>query len=141
MKCAESQSNKRRSLMTELNVWSADDLLAMPLSQADLDRLDLAEELTIAARELDAPPKYESGSPVRVGGDALTEPIYWQGRQWAVTPYGVECRDGKYPIQANRLWENDEDYGWVTHMAEKDWVDLPDFAEALRIARRRERRA
>jgi hypothetical protein len=110
---------------------------AMPPSQAYLDRLDLAEKLTIAARELDAPPRYQSGIPVHVVGEALTEPIYWQGRQWAVTPFGVECRDGTYVIQANRLWEKDEDYGWVRHMAEKSWVDLPEFAEALRIARRR----
>ena len=54
--------------MTELNAWSASDLLAMPPSEAYLDRLDLAEELTIAARELDAPPKYECGNPVHVRG-------------------------------------------------------------------------
>jgi hypothetical protein len=72
---------------------------------------------------------------------ALTEPIYWQGRQWAVTPFGVECRDGTYVIEASRLWEGDKDHGWIMQMAEKCWVDLPDFAEALRIARRRERHA
>jgi hypothetical protein len=32
-------------------------------------------------------------TPVRVRGDALTQ-IWWQGKQWAVTQYGIECRDG-----------------------------------------------
>jgi hypothetical protein len=54
-----------------------------------------------------------------------------------VTAYGVECRDGTYAIEKNRIWENEEEYGWVMHMSGKDWPDLEDFAEALRIARRR----
>lgn len=26
--------------------------------------------------------------------------IWWQGRQWAVTAYGIEARDGTYHIEA-----------------------------------------
>jgi hypothetical protein len=28
---------------------------------------------------------------------------------------------------------------WIDHMAEKEWVDIEDFAEALRVARERHR--
>jgi hypothetical protein len=54
-----------------------------------------------------------------------------------VTPYGIECRDGNYHIEAERIWEGDDEYGgWVMHMSKKGWVDLEDFAETLRVARR-----
>jgi hypothetical protein len=95
--------------------------------------------LAKAARQLDAPPHYEAGNSVDVRGEELDKPIYWQGRQWAVTPYGVERRDGTYVIEHTRLWEGEKTFGWVLHMAGKTWVDVPDFAEALRIARRWER--
>jgi hypothetical protein len=68
-------------------------------------------------------------------GDPLTEPIFWIGKQWAVTGYGVECRDGTYFIEAKRLWQDEPDWGWKKHMAEKDWVDLADFSAALDWAR------
>jgi hypothetical protein len=99
-------------------------------------RLDEAWDLTEAARDLSRPPGPQSSEPVRVCGDQLSWPIFWQGRQWAVTSYGVERRDGTYCVKKDRLWENDEVHSWVHHMAEKNWVDLPDFAEALRVARR-----
>jgi hypothetical protein len=66
-----------------------------------------------------------------------SKPVYWMGRQWAVTSYGVEARDGTYPIEARRIWEDNEGWGWVHQMEEKNWVDLPDFVEALRLARQR----
>jgi hypothetical protein len=53
-----------------------------------------------------------------------------------VTRHGVQARDGKYYIAKDRLWESDEDHSWVHHMAEKGWVDMSDFVEALRVARR-----
>src|SRR5437016_12837703 len=51
------------------------------------------------------------------------------------TAYGVEARDGRYQIQRARLWKDDLTWSWVQHMAEKEWVDIDDFTEALRIAR------
>jgi hypothetical protein len=90
-------------------------------------RRDEAWDLTEAARDLSRPPGPQSSEPIRVRGDQLSWPIFWQGRQWAVTAYGVECRDGTYYVKKDRLWENDEDHSWVHHMAEKNWVDLPDF--------------
>src|SRR3954453_17106438 len=77
------------------------------IPKRDEDRLDEADRLTGAARELDAPPQYEAGNHVHVRGEALGKPIYWQGRQWAVTPHGVERRDGTYSIAADRLWERE----------------------------------
>ena len=110
-------------------------------TEAYMQRRSIAERLAEEARQLDDPPRYEAGNDVEVAGESLTKPIYWQGRQWAVTPYGVECRNGNYHIEAERIWENDDEYGgWVMHMRTKDWVDLEDFAEALRIARRRQKR-
>jgi len=70
-----------------------------------------------------------------VRGEALQEPVFFQGRQWAVTGFGVECRDGTYPIAAKRLWEEEKTYGWVRHLAEKEWVDLEDFIVVLGVAR------
>ena len=32
--------------------------------------------------------------------------IWWQGRQWAVTEYGLECRDGAYPIAVSKSKQN-----------------------------------
>jgi hypothetical protein len=93
--------------------------------------------LSARALQITEPPAYESKSDVLVTGEALHEPVYWKGRQWAVTSYGIEARDGKYVIEGRRVWENNDGHGWVEHMEEKTWVDLPDFVEALRLARAR----
>jgi hypothetical protein len=90
------------------------------------------------ARDTVTPPRYHATNKVHVSGTGIrpARPYFWKGRQWAVTPRGVECRDGDYPIEWDRLWEDDEYYGWVPHMREKGWVDMNDFVEALRLARR-----
>lgn len=71
---------------------------------------------------------------IKVRGEEL-HPVLWQGRQWAVTEYGIEARDGTYAISARRLHE-DERRGWSWHqqMEEKEWVDLADFDTAFEIA-------
>jgi hypothetical protein len=128
---------RRKLTMKTLDVWDAGDDPG-PIPPRDSDpRWQLAKLLTIKARDLDRPPSYEAGNEVKNRHGELSSPIYWQGRQWAVTEYGVEARDGTYPIEKERLWKEEKVHGWVRHMAEKGWVDLPDFAEALRIARRR----
>jgi hypothetical protein len=121
-------------------------LLFKVLTAADLERAmrqpspeyrarkTLAAELTIKARNLDSAWGPQSSNRVENRGERLHK-IIWQGRQWAATKYGVECRDGGYAIERARLWEEDESYSWVMHMAGKGWVDLKDFAEALRVAR------
>ena len=41
---------------------------------------------------------------------ALHRDIYWVGKQWAVTGYGVQACDqkkkGQFDIEASRLWED-----------------------------------
>ena len=73
---------------------------------------------------------------VRVRGDALTQ-IWWQGKQWAVTQYGIECRDGTYAIPAKELTydlDSGTNHGWVEQMLSKDWVDMDDFRTAYFVA-------
>jgi hypothetical protein len=99
-------------------------------------RADRSGLIYYAATSLDDPPLYHDTEPVRRLGEKLHR-IRWQGRQWAVTSYGIEARDGTYPIAKDRLWHNEDTRqgGWICHMAEKNWVDIFDFAEALRIGR------
>ncbi|SDD93922.1 hypothetical protein [Belnapia rosea] len=68
-------------------------------------------------------------TPVRVLGKRLHE-VWWRGRQWAVTAYGLECLDGTYPIKGKRLAEDVDRYGWPQHMSGKGWCDPEDFATA-----------
>jgi hypothetical protein len=90
-----------------------------------------------------AEPVIYADSAVARGGEAL-HPIFWQGREWAVTAYGIERRDGSYPIEASRLCEGHEGaavaadgtpvpYTWIGHIGEKGW-DLADFATAFFVA-------
>lgn len=74
-------------------------------------------------------------NPVELCGEALSEPVVWVGRQWAVTTYGIECRDGRYTIKASQLWSGGDGWNIGVHMAEKEWVDVPDFLTALLVAR------
>lgn len=71
---------------------------------------------------------------VRITGEEL-HPVLWQGQQWAVTEYGVECRDGLYAIAADRLWEDGPYHCWESHMDEKGWVDMADFIVAMFMGR------
>jgi hypothetical protein len=43
-----------------------------------------------------------SSEPVKLCGEELHE-IWWRGRPWAVTAYGVEALDGCYCIERGRL--------------------------------------
>jgi hypothetical protein len=55
---------------------------------------------------------------------------------WAVTPFGVECLVYPYEIQWDSITDErvDDDY-WLSFLGKKDWVNLHDFAEALRHGR------
>jgi hypothetical protein len=67
----------------------------------------------------------------------LHRDIFWLGKQWAVTGYGVQAvnkkLDMKFDIEASRIWEE----GLSEAMASESWLDAEDFAEALKVARRR----
>lgn len=69
-------------------------------------------------------------------------PVYYVGKQWAVTRYGIEqIRDDAdpirpyYHIQANALGQPMGEGGWPGHMANKTWVDVVDFIRAFEIAK------
>ncbi|MBP0447697.1 hypothetical protein J8J14_23365 [Roseomonas sp. SSH11] len=58
-------------------------------------------------------------------------------KQWDVTDYGLEALDGTCAIPAgsvSRLRQGTDLYSLPIHMAEKNWVDLPDFLSAFQIA-------
>lgn len=68
---------------------------------------------------------------------ALHRDIYWVGRQWAVTGYGLQAVDqklkGKFDIEASRLWED----GLPEGLQAESWLNREDFGKALSAARAR----
>ena len=68
---------------------------------------------------------------------ALHRDIFWVGRQWAVTGYGMQAVDprlkGKFDIEASRLWED----GLSESLNAGGWLNSEDFAKALSAARAR----
>jgi hypothetical protein len=67
---------------------------------------------------------------------ALHRDIYWVGKQWAVTGYGIQACDqkqkSKFDIEAARIWE---DGAQDTVRAQK-WLNINDFDKALDAARK-----
>jgi hypothetical protein len=68
---------------------------------------------------------------------ALHRDIYWVGRQWAVTGYGVQACDqkqkSKFDIEAGRLWDDD----MLESLRAHKWLNVEDLEKALSIARQR----
>jgi hypothetical protein len=66
---------------------------------------------------------------------ALHRNIYWVGKQWAVTGYGIQACDqkqkGKFDIEAARLWED----GVLERMRAERWLNIGDFDQAIAVAR------
>jgi hypothetical protein len=66
---------------------------------------------------------------------ALHRDIYWVGRQWAVTGYGMQAVDpklkGQFDIEAIRLRED----GLSDSLNAGGWLNSEDFAKALSVAR------
>jgi hypothetical protein len=67
---------------------------------------------------------------------ALHRDIYWVGRQWAVTGYGIQACDqkqkNKFDIEASRLWED----GVLESMRALKWLNIEDFDKAVSVARK-----
>jgi hypothetical protein len=67
----------------------------------------------------------------------LHRDIYWVGRQWAVTGYGVQACDqkqkSKFDIEASRLWEEDV----LESLRTQPWLNVEDLDKALAVARAR----
>ena len=85
----------------------------------------------------------QSRNSVKCLGESLSD-ILWQGEQWAVTTYGLECRDGRYHVEANQFFNSGDSRGshikdlkdrsrfcWQLHMFEKNWVNQCDLTNAL----------
>jgi hypothetical protein len=68
---------------------------------------------------------------------ALHRDIYWLGRQWAVTGYGMQAIDpklkGEFDIEASRLWKD----GLLESMHAQKWLNIEDFSKGLSVARAR----
>ncbi len=71
------------------------------------------------------------------GSMALHRDIYWVGRQWAVTGFGVQAVDqrlkGAFDIEASQVWDD----GLEVRMRRHSWVNADDFGTALMRARQR----
>jgi hypothetical protein len=67
---------------------------------------------------------------------ALHRDIYWVGRQWAVTGYGIQAcnqkQKGKFDIEADRLWQD----GVLESMRALKWLNIDDFESAISAARK-----
>jgi hypothetical protein len=68
---------------------------------------------------------------------ALHRDIYWVGRQWAVTGFGVQAIDqrlkGSFDIEVSLLWDDIA----VERIRALAWLNAVDFDKALDIARAR----
>ena len=68
---------------------------------------------------------------------ALHRDIFWIGRQWAVTGFGVQAvnqkHSGQFDIAIDRLWDDD----LLDSVREQKWFNPDDFNKGLEIARAR----
>jgi hypothetical protein len=68
---------------------------------------------------------------------ALHRDIFWIGRQWAVTGFGMQAinqkHNGQFDIPIERLWDDD----LLTGVRGQKWFNPDDFAKGLAIAQAR----
>jgi hypothetical protein len=68
---------------------------------------------------------------------ALHRDIYWVGKQWAVTGYGIQACDqkqkGKFDIESSHIWED----GVLDNVRDQKWLNIGDFENAVEAARKR----
>ena len=68
---------------------------------------------------------------------ALHRDIFWIGKQWAVTGFGIQAVDqrlrGILDIESRRLWDDD----FVQSRRSKTGINRDDFDTALMLARTR----
>jgi hypothetical protein len=67
----------------------------------------------------------------------LHRDIYWVGRQWAVTGYGMQAvnqkRHGGFDIEASRIWDD----AFLESLRAEAWFNSEDFDKGLSVARAR----
>ncbi len=68
---------------------------------------------------------------------ALHRDIFWVGRQWAITGFGLQAcnqrQKGKFDVEASRLWED----GVLEGIRAQPWLNVEDFEKAVDVARER----
>src|SRR5206468_1328804 len=68
---------------------------------------------------------------------ALHRDIYWVGKQWAVTGYGVQAYDqkqkSKFDIKAGKVWDDDV----LESLRAEKWLNVEDLEQAHVVARQR----
>lgn len=68
---------------------------------------------------------------------ALHRDIFWVGRQWAVTGFGIQAVDqrlrGVLDVELARLWDDD----FIAGRRAKPGLNIEDFDKALALARTR----
>jgi hypothetical protein len=68
---------------------------------------------------------------------SLDRDIYWVGRQWAVTGFGIQAVDqrlqGAFDIESSQVWDD----GLQARICAHAWVNGEDFDKALVMARQR----
>ena len=68
---------------------------------------------------------------------ALHRDIFWIGRQWAVTGFGMQAinqkHGGQFDIAIERLWDDD----LLDGLRDQKWFNPDDFANGLAIAQAR----
>jgi outer membrane biosynthesis protein TonB len=74
-------------------------------------------------------------SEIEIYEMALHRDIFWVGKQWAVTGYGMQAVDqkqkSKFDIEASRLWEDD----LLDVLSDQRWFNADDFNAGLSVAR------
>jgi len=68
---------------------------------------------------------------------ALHRDIYWLGRQWAVTGFGLQAIDqrlkGAFDVEGAKLWDD----GALDDLRAQPWLNAADLDKALTAARKR----
>lgn len=67
----------------------------------------------------------------------LHRDIYWLGRQWCVTGYGIQAIDTKLDMRFDIPAARIDDIGVLDALKAEPWFDPVDFAEAVGITRQR----
>jgi hypothetical protein len=67
----------------------------------------------------------------------LHRDIFWIGRQWAVTGFGIQAvnqkRHGDFDVAASRIW----DEALLESLRAQEWFNSDDFGKGLTVARAR----
>ena len=69
----------------------------------------------------------------KIRGEKLSKILY-RNNQWDVTTFGIECLDETYAIKKDAIKTTHPNYSWRQHMSGKEWVEMDEFVDALKMA-------